>query len=134
MSEIDNSTLVESAMEMQPIEAEPPAVTEEVVVTEVATPSVSNQEAMTALLLSRVKKQSKQIENLTRIAAQVPSQVRTIERAQSRQVKLLSRQLRILQNQVRQVQKQVGRIKVSSAKSRKRRVARKARKTRAKRR
>jgi hypothetical protein len=132
MSEIDNSTLVESAMEMQPLEQEP-AVTAEVT-PEVAAPTVSNQEAMTALTLSRVKKQSKQIENLTRLLAQVPTQFRNLERKQSRQIKQLSQQVKVLQNQVRQVQKQVARIKVKPTAIRKRKVAKKSKKSKARRR
>jgi hypothetical protein len=132
MSEIDNSTLVESAMEMQPLEQEP-AVTAEVT-PEVAAPTVSNQEAMTALTLSRVKKQSKQIENLTRLLAQVPTQFRNLERKQSRQIKQLSQQVKVLQNQVRQVQKQVARIKVKPTAIRKRKVAKKSKKSKTKRR
>ena len=133
MSEIDNSTLVESALEMQPLEQEP-AVATEATVEAATTPSISNQEAMTALVLSRVKKQSKQIENLTRLLGQVPTQFRNVERKQSRQAKLLSQQLRVLQNQIRLVQKQVARIKVSSASTRKRKVKRKATKSKARRR
>lgn len=133
MSEIDNSTLVESALEMQPLEQEP-AVATEATVEAATTPSISNQEAMTALVLSRVKKQSKQIENLTRLLGQVPTQFRNVERKQSRQAKLLSQQLRVLQNQIRLVQKQVARIKVSSASTRKRKVERKATKSKARRR
>ena len=133
MSEIDNSTLVESALEMQPLEQEP-AVTTEATVEAAATPSISNQEAMTALVLSRVKKQSRQIENLTRLLGQVPTQFRNVERKQSRQAKLISQQLRVLQNQVRQVQKQVARIKVSSASTRKRKAKKKATKSKARRR
>ena len=132
MSEIDNSTLVESAMEMQPLEQEP-AVTAEVT-PEVAAPTVSNQEAMTALTLSRVKKQSKQIENLTRLLAQIPTQFRNLERKQSRQIKQLSQQVKVLQNQVRQVQKQVARIKVKPTAIRKRKVAKKSKKSKARRR
>ena len=133
MSEIDNSTLVESALEMQPLEQEP-AVATEATVEAATTPSISNQEAMTALVLSRVKKQSKQIENLTRLLGQVPTQFRNVERKQSRQAKLLSQQLRVLQNQIRLVQKQVARIKVSSASTRKRKAKRKATKSKARRR
>ena len=133
MSEIDNSTLVESALEMQPLEQEP-AVATEATVEAATTPSISNQEAMTALVLSRVKKQSKQIENLTRLLGQVPTQFRNVERKQSRQAKLISQQVRVLQNQIRQVQKQVARIKVSSASTRKRKAKRKATKSKARRR
>jgi hypothetical protein len=132
MSEIDNSTLVESAMEMQPLEQEP-AVTAEVT-PEVAAPTVSNQEAMTALTLSRVKKQSKQIENLAKLLAQVTPQLRNLERKQAKQIKSVSQQVRVLQNQIRQVQKQVARIKVRPAATRKRSVARKTKKSKAKRR
>ena len=133
MSEIDNSTLVESALEMQPL-AQEPAVTTEATVEAATTPSISNQESMTALVLSRVKKQSKQIENLARLLGQVPTQFRNVERKQSRQAKLVSQQLRVLQNQVRQVQKQVARIKVSSTSTRKRKAKRKATKSKARRR
>ena len=133
MSEIDNSTLVESALEMQPLEQEP-AVTTEATIEAATTPSISNQESMTALVLSRVKKQSKQIENLARLLGQVPTQFRNVERKQSRQAKLVSQQLRVLQNQVRQVQKQVARIKVSSTNTRKRKAKRKATKSKARRR
>jgi hypothetical protein len=133
MSEIDNSTLVESALEMQPLEQES-AVATEATAEAATTPSISNQEAMTALVLSRVKKQSKQIENLTRLLGQVPTQFRNVERKQSRQAKLISQQVRVLQNQIRQVQKQVARIKVSSASTRKRKAKRKATKSKARRR
>ena len=132
MSEIDNSTLVESAMEMQPLEQEPAVIAE--VTPEVTAPTVSNQEAMTALTLSRVKKQSKQIENLTRLLAQVPTQFRNLEKKQSRQIKQVSQQLKVLQNQVRQVQKQVARIKTKPTAVRKRKVARKSKKSKARRR
>ena len=132
MSEIDNSTLVESALEMQPLEQEPAVVTEETA--EVVTPSISNQEAMTALVLSRVKKQSKQLENLTRLLGQVPAQFRNIEKKQSTQARLVSQQLRTLQNQVRQIQKQVARIKVRPASPKKRKAKRKATKSKARRR
>ncbi|MGI0024864.1 MAG: hypothetical protein ACREA4_06940 [Nitrososphaera sp.] len=132
MSEIDNSTLVESALEMQPQEQEPAVATE--ATAEASTPSVSNQEAMTALLLSRVKKQSKQLESLTRLLGQVPAQFRNVERKQSRQSRLVSKQLRVLQNQIRQVQKQVARIKVGSTGPRKRKAKRKATKSKARRR
>lgn len=132
MSEIDNSTLVESALEMQPLEQEPAVATE--AIAEVATPSISNQEAMTALVLSRVKKQSKQLENLTRLLGQVPAQFRNVERKQSRQARLVSQQLRTLQNQVRLIQKQVARIKVGSTSPRKRIAKRKAKKSKVRRR
>lgn len=132
MSEIDDSTLVESALEMQPLEEQPAATID--VTTEAAIAAVSNQEAMTALTLSRVKKQSKQIENVTRLLAQVPVQFRNFEKKQSRQVKQLSQQIRAVQNQVRLLQKQVARIKVSSNSSRKRKVARKAKKSKSRRR
>lgn len=132
MSEIDNSTLVESALEMQPLEQEPAVAAEST--TEVATPSISNQEAMTTLVLSRVKKQSKQLENLTRLLGQVPAQFRNVERKQSRQAKLVSQQLRTLQNQVRQIQKQLARIRVGPTSPRKRKAKRKATKRKARRR
>jgi hypothetical protein len=132
MSEIDNSTLVESALEMQPLEQEPAVVTE--TTAEVATPSISNQEAMTALVLSRVKKQSKQLENLTRLLGQVPAQFRNVEKKQSKQARLVSQQLRTLQNQVRLIQKQVARIKVGSTSPKKRKAKRKATKSKARRR
>lgn len=128
MSEIDNSTLVESAMEMQPLEQEPAAVITETSTEIVATPQVSNQEAMTALTLSRIKKQSKQIENLTKLLSQVPLQFRSLEKKQSKQLKQISQQVKVLQNQVKQVQKQVARIKVKSTSVSKRTVARKAKK------
>jgi hypothetical protein len=128
MSEIDNSTLVESAMEMQPLEQEPAAVITETSTEIVAAPQVSNQEAMTALTLSRIKKQSKQIENLTKLLSQVPPQFRNLEKKQSKQLKQISLQVKVLQNQVKQVQKQVARIKVKSASVSKRKVARKAKK------
>jgi hypothetical protein len=70
---------------------------------------------MTALVLSRLKKQGKQVENITRLVGQVPTQFRNLENRQSRQVKQLSRQVKVLQNQVRQVQKQIARIKIRSA-------------------
>lgn len=132
MSEIDDSTLVESALEMQPLEEQPAATID--VTTEAAIAAVSNQEAMTALTLSRVKKQSKQIENVTRLLAQVPVQFRNFEKKQSRQAKQLSLQIRSVQNQVRLLQKQVARIKVSSNSSRKRKVTRKAKKSKSRRR
>jgi hypothetical protein len=132
MSEIDNSTLVESALEMQPLEQEPAVATE--TIAEVVTPSISNQEAMTALVLSRVKKQSKQLENLTRLLGQVPAQFRNVEKKQSTQARLVSQQLRTLQNQVRQIQKQVARIKVRSTSPKKRKAKRKATKSKARRR
>lgn len=132
MSEIDNSTLVESALEMPPLEQEP-AVTADTI-TETAAPSISNQEAMTALVLSRVKKQSKQIENLTRLLGQLTPQIRNLEKKQARQVKSVSQQLRVVQNQVRQVQKLVARVRVSSARPAKKKAARKAKKGKARRR
>jgi hypothetical protein len=132
MSEIDNSTLVESALEMPPLDQEQ-VVTPEAP-TEVAVPSVSNQEAMTALVLSRIKKQSKQIENLTRLLGQVSPQFRNLDKKQARQAKLVSQQLRVLQNQVKQIQKQVARLKVSSSKATARKVSKKAKKKKARRR
>ena len=132
MSEIDDSTLVESALEMQPLEEQPAATID--VTTEAAIAAVSNQEAMTALTLGRVKKQSKQIENVTRLLAQVPMQFRNFEKKQSRQAKQLSQQIRAVQNQVRLLQKQVARIKISSNSSGKRKVARKAKKSKSRRR
>jgi hypothetical protein len=132
MSEIDNSTLVESALEMPPLEQEP-AVTIETT-QEATAPSISNQEAMTALVLSRVKKQSKQIENLTKLLGQLTPQIRNLERKQAKQVKLVSQQLRVIQNQVRQVQKIVARVRVNSTRPAKKKAARKAKKSKARRR
>lgn len=128
MSEIDNSTLVESALEMQPLEQETAAttVTTESVI-EPTTSTTSNQEAMTALVLSRLKKQGKQVENITRLIGQVPTQFRNLENRQSRQVNQLARQVKVLQNQVRQVQKQIARIRIRSASApAKKRATRKA--------
>lgn len=132
MSEIDNATLVESALEMQPLPQETASTAE--VAVEAATSTVSNQEAMTALILGRVKKQSKQVEGITRLLTQVSAQFRNLEKRQLSQAKLLSRQLRAVQNQVRLVQKQVSRIKVRSAAPKKRRAAKKATKRKSRRR
>ena len=132
MSVIDNSTLVESALEMPPLDEEQVVAAE--TPTEVAVPSVSNQEAMTALVLSRVKKQSKQIENITRLLGQVTPQFRNLDKKQARQARLVSQQLRVLQNQVKQVQKQVARFKVTSGKAKPKKAARRAKKSKARRR
>ncbi len=132
MSEIENSTLVESAIEMEPLEQETAVTVDSNV--EATPASVSNQEAMTALTLSRVKKQSKQFENLTRLLAQLPAQIRTFEKRQSKQARQLSQQVRLIQAQVKQVQKQISRIRVPSAGPKKRRAAKKSRKSKAKRR
>ena len=125
MSEIDNATLVESALEMQPLEQET-APAAEPVIESAASNTVSNQEAMTALVLGRVKKQSKQIENVTRIVSQLPPQVRNLEKRQSRQAKQLSLQIRALQNQVKQIQKRVSRIKTASTRVTSKKSTRKA--------
>ena len=131
MSEIDNSTLVESALEMPPLEQEQAVIPE--TAQEVAAPVTSNQEAMTALVLSRVKKQAKQLENLTRLVGQITPQIRNLDKRQAGQSKLVSQQLRVLQNQVVQIQKQVGRLKTSAAKPTKKK-AKKAKKSKARRR
>lgn len=134
MSEIENSTLIESALEMKPLE-EPqttPAAETEIAATTVAT--VSNQEAMTALVLSRVKKQSKQIESLSKQVTQLPGQFRDFERRQSKQSKQLALQIRALQIQLKQVQKQVARIRVKSAAPKTRKVSRKAKKSKSRKR
>ena len=129
MSEIDNATLVESALEMQPLEQETAPATE-AGIESTASPTVSNQEAMTALVLSRVKKQSKQIETINRLVAQVPSQVRSLDKRQSRQARQLSQQIRVLQNQVKQVQKRVSRIKTASTPAKRRSTRKASKKTR----
>jgi len=132
MSEVDNSTLVESAMEMEALEVQPESVSAEPATSETA-PTVSNQEAMVALTLSRVKRQSKQIENLGRLVGQLPAQLRNLQRSQSKQIKQVQQQIRLLQPQLRQLRKQVGRIKTNArGTGRKRNVKRKARKSRSK--
>jgi hypothetical protein len=89
---------------------------------------------MTALVLSRVKKQSKQIENLARLLGQITPQFRNLDKKQAKQARLVSQQLRVLQNQVNQIQKQVARLKVSSTKAAPRKAARKAKKSKSRRR
>ena len=132
MSEIDNSTLVESALEMPPLDQEQAVAAE--TPTEVAVPAVSNQEAMTALVLSRVKKQSKQIENLAKLLGQLTPQFRNLDKKQARQARLLSQQLRVVQNQVKQIQKQVARLKINAPRATKRKASKKAKKSKARRR
>jgi hypothetical protein len=118
MSEVENSTLVESAMEMQSAEGQPENIATEIVTSE-TTATVSNQEAMIALTLGRIKRQSEQIERVGRLLGQVPVQLRGLEGRQSRQVNLVGRQVRALQLQVRQLQKQVARIKIDATSARK---------------
>ncbi len=132
MSEVDNSTLVESAMEMQSAEGQQENVATEIATSETAT-TVSNQEAMIALTLGRVKRQSKQIEGIARLLGQVPAQLRGLERKQSRQIKLVGRQIRALQLQVRLVQKRVARIKVAAGGARKKGARKRTRKSKARR-
>ena len=76
---------------------------------------VSNQEAMVAQTLSRVKKQSKQIEKAHKLLAQLPGQFKELDKKQSKQFKQADQQVRQLQSQIKQLQKQMARIKVVSA-------------------
>lgn len=133
MSEADNSTLVESAMEMQPIESPQEAVITEPTTTEIPT-TVSNQEAMIALTLSRVKRQSKQLENVTKLLGQLAAQFRGLDRKLSGQNRLVGQQVRQLQVQIKVLQRQVARVKTSSAGTRKRAARKKARKSKSRRR
>ncbi len=133
MSEVDNSTLVESAMEMQPVEPPQEAVITEPTTAEIPT-TVSNQEAMTALTLSRVKRQSKQIENVTRLLGQLASQFRGLDKKLSGQNRTVGQQVRQLQVQIKVLQKQVARIKTSAAATKRRAGRKKARKSKSRRR
>jgi hypothetical protein len=78
-------------------------------------PAVSNQEAMVAQTLSRVKKQSKQIEKANKLLAQLPGQFKDLDKKQSKQFRQVDQQVRHLQSQLKQLQKQVARIKVGAA-------------------
>jgi hypothetical protein len=133
MSEADNSTLVESAMEMQPVESpQEPEITEPTTA-ELPT-TVSNQEAMTALTLSRIKRQSKQIENVTRLLGQLAAQFRGLDKKLSGQNRTVGQQVRALQVQIRVLQRQVARIKTSTAGTKRRAGRKKARKSKSRRR
>ena len=133
MSEVDNSTLVESAMEMQPIESPQEAVIAEPTTSEVST-TVSNQEAMTALTLSRVKRQSKQIENVTKLLGQLATQFRALDKKQSRQIRSVEQQVRQVQVQIKVLQRQVARVKTNTVGTKKRASRKKARKSKSRRR
>ncbi len=113
MSEVDNSTLVESAMEMQNVEQPETAVPE--TATSETLPKVSNQEAMTALILSRLKRQSKQIDSLNRLIGQLPIRFRDLDRRQSKQNKRIELRVRQVQSQIRQLQSRIARIRVGAA-------------------
>ena len=78
-------------------------------------PAVSNQEAMVAQTLSRVKKQSKQIEKANKLLAQLPGQFKDLDKKQSKQFRQVDQQVRQMQSQLKQLQKQVARIKVGAA-------------------
>lgn len=133
MSEVDNSTLVESAMEMQPIEPPQESVIAEPTNTEVST-TVSNQEAMTALTLSRVKRQSKQIENVTKLLGQLATQFRALDKKQSSQIRSVEQQVRQVQVQIKVLQRQVARVKTNAVGTKKRASRTKARKSKSRRR
>ncbi|MGI0029592.1 MAG: hypothetical protein ACREAQ_07775 [Nitrososphaera sp.] len=126
MSEVDNSTLVESAMEMQTLEEQPESVVVEAAAPETS-PTVSNQEAMTALILSRVKRQSKQLENLNKLIGQFPTRFRDLDRRQSKQSRRIELRIGQMQSQVRQLQTRITRLKVGAG-GRKRSSRKKARK------
>ncbi len=126
MSEVDNSTLVESAMEMQTLEEQPESVVAEAAAPETS-PTVSNQEAMTALILSRVKRQSKQLENLNKLIGQFPTRFRDLDRRQSKQSRRIELRIGEVQSQVRQLQTRITRLKVGAG-GRKRSSRKKARK------
>lgn len=134
MSEVEDSTLVESAMEMRSIEegqenvrAEPTAAID------VPSP-VSNQESMVALTLSRVKRQSKQIDNLSRVLGQLTVQFRTVDKRQLGQARQIDRQIRQVQTQLKQLQKQLARIGTRAAGNRRTSATKKARKSKARKR
>ena len=114
MSEVDNSTLVESAMEMQNVEEQPETAVPETTTSETL-PTVSNQEAMTALVLSRLKRQSKQIDNLNRLIGQLPVRFRDLDKRQSKQNRRIELRIGQVQSQIRQLQTRVTRIRVRAA-------------------
>jgi hypothetical protein len=134
MSEIDNSTLVESAMEMPPVQEQQTITAAESELAGATAASVSNQEAMIALVLSRIKKQSKQIEIVTKQVTQLSGHFRDLEKKQSKQSKEILGQIKSLQKQLKQVQKQVAGIRARPTSGKKRKLTKKSRKSRAKRR
>ena len=82
--------------------------------------AVSNQEAMVAQTLSRLKKQSKQVEKASKLIAQIPGQLKDLEKRQAKQFGRIDRQLRQLQSQINALQKRIPRkAAVSSSKKKK---------------
>jgi hypothetical protein len=112
MSETSSEMETQAADTQQPESAGEPAFAE-------MAPQVSNQEAMVAQTLSRVKKQSKQLDKVNKILGQLPGQFKDLDKKQSRQSKQIEQQVRQLQSQVKQLQKQVARIKTSGSKTKK---------------
>jgi len=121
MSEMENSGMPEADSEietqaatadMQLDGAHKAALTE-------TTSLVSNQEVMMAQTLSRLKKQSKQLDKVDKALAQLPSQFKGLEKKQSKQFNQIERQIRQVQLQVKQLQKQVTGVKTSTKKKKK---------------
>jgi hypothetical protein len=69
-------------------------------------PQISSQDLMMAQTLSRIKKQSKQVDKLNKVLGLLPGQFKDLDKRQSRQFK-----------QVKQLQKQVVHVKTSGAKT-----------------
>jgi archaellum component FlaC len=112
MSESSSEIETEASSTHQPESVGEPALTE-------LAPGVSNQEAMVAQTLSRVKKQSKQLDKVNKMLGQQLGHLKDLDKKQSRQVKQIEQQVRQLQSQVKQLHKQVARTKTSGSKIKK---------------
>jgi len=113
MSETENSGMSETNSEMETQTAADIQAESMNAPAEMAQP-VSNQEAMVAQTLSRVKKQSKQLDKVNKALAQLPSQFKDLDKKQSRQLKQIERQIKQMQSQIKQLQKQMARKNAGS--------------------
>lgn len=67
------------------------------------------------MVLSRLKRQSKQIDNLNRLIGQLPVRFRDLDKRQSKQNRRIELRIGQVQSQIRQLQARVARIRVGAA-------------------
>jgi hypothetical protein len=112
MSEADSGTPATIEVETvasEPAEQQSPAVPVQERVT-------SNEEVMIAQALSRIKKQSKQLEKTSRIVQQVLDSLKKADKERARHSKQVEQQNKKVLSQIAQLQKKVAKAKSTAKK------------------
>ena len=111
MSEADSAT--PAATEVETVASEPAEQSPAVPVQERV---VSNEEVMIAQALSRIKKQSKQLEKTSRIVQQVLDSLKKADKERARHSKQVDQQNKKVLSQIVQLQKKVAKPKSTAKK------------------